>query len=285
MFTGYDAAMSVSDSPILFLDSGIGGLPYLDWVAGSRPDLPLVYVADTRNFPYGELKADRLRNVVVDAAEKAFLRFQPRLMVLACNTASVAALEHVRAAVSCPVVGTVPAVKPAASLETDKPIGILATEGTVNSSYLDDLIETFAPGRRVVRVAAGDIVRYVEEKYSGEADSEARRVIRPAVKKLQSEDAGSVVLGCTHFLHITELIGDMLGADVPLVDSCEGVGRRILALAGEPPSGYSSSLAVPVWEPVREPGQKIFVVTQGGLRDERYRFFSAFHHLNWMGEF
>lgn len=260
----------MSNAPLLFLDSGIGGLPYLDWVKSACPGQPVVYLADTAHFPYGEMPPERLCEAVCSVALKATAHFQPRLLVLACNTASVAALDAVRASVDCPVVGTVPAVKPAASLGQGETIGVLATRGTVNSSYLDNLIRTFAPHNHVVRVAAGDIVRYVEERYTGAEDRQLVEVLRPSIDELLEHNVNSVVLGCTHFLHIAALLGRLLGPDIHLIDSREGVGRRVLDLAG------CTVMSAPA-------GQGAFAVSQAGLRDNRYRFFAALHNLEWMG--
>jgi len=261
------------DSTVTFLDSGIGGLPYLDWVRVKRPGLPLTYVADTANFPYGDLSADDLRSAAVKTVRRLLNHGTPAVLVVACNTASVTALEEIRAVAPCPVVGTVPAVKPAAGLNVDGPIGVLATSGTVDSPYLDSLVSAFVRGKDVVRVSAGDIVRYVEENWLEEGDEGAVPVMKRAIGTLKESGVGSVVLGCTHFLHLIDPIKKMIGENVPLVDSRDGVGRRILSIIDNenllrgmsPPGGY-------------------FMVTERGESDERYRRFAALHNLSWAGE-
>lgn len=262
------------DSSIAFLDSGLGGLPYLQWVRRRRPDLMLTYFADTENFPYGERREHEVRDAAAGAARKIFRRGTPRLLALVCNTASVAALEQIRAFAPCPVVGTVPAVKPAAEGSNPGPIGVLATRGTVDSSYLDGLIASFAPNRRVIRAAAGDIVRYVEESLLDEADPGPGEVMLPALESLREAEVGSVVIGCTHFLHVLDFIADHLGAGVNLVDSREGVGRRILDLAGaEDPGGSANPRA----------SAGAFFVTRDGRNTERCRMFSRLFGLDWAG--
>lgn len=262
------------DSSIAFLDSGIGGLPYLDWIRNRRPDIPVSYLADTRHFPYGDLGPDALRAAVLQSVDRLFQAGTPRLLVIACNTASVTALDDIRAIAPCPVVGTVPAVKPAASLTSQMPIGVLATSGTVYSPYLAELIKAFAQGRELVRVAAGDIVRFVEERWLDEGNTGALPIIENALERLQTAGVGSVVLGCTHFLHVIEPIAEIMGPDVQLVDSRDGVGRRILSLLNEvleSPEGSEGSAAGG------------FLVTDADISETRYRKFAQLHGLDWIG--
>lgn len=261
------------EASIAFIDSGIGGLPYLDWVKSRRPDLHFSYIADSTNFPYGDLSPGAVKAAVVGAVEKVMQKGTPRLLVVACNTASVTALEEIRAISPCPVVGTVPAVKPAAGLKVDGPIGILATSGTVDSPYLDRLVLSFASDREVIRVAAGDIVRYVEERWLDEGDDGAVPVMERAVNTLKDSGVGSVVLGCTHFLHLIKPITNMIGSNIPLVDSRDGVGKRILDLLD---TGSEISQ--------KDINTGTFHVTNRGFSNERYRRFAALHGLRWAGD-
>lgn len=263
------------DSSIAFLDSGIGGLPYLDWIRNRRPDIPVSYLADTDNFPYGDLEPEEVRTAVLQSVDRLLQSGTPRLLVIACNTASVTALEEIRAITPCPVVGTVPAVKPAASLPSRRPIGVLATSGTVDSPYLSQLIKAFSNGLEVIRVAAGDIVRFVEERWLEEGDSGALPIVENALETLQAADVGSVVIGCTHFLHVIEPIAEIMGPGVELVDSRDGVGRRILSLLKEDlesPEDYGGS------------AEGDFLVTNSDISETRYRMFANLHGLEWVGE-
>ena len=262
------------DSSVVFLDSGIGGLPYLDWVVGKRPDIRVSYLADTKHFPYGEMSEDGVREAVLESASRLFDVFSPKILVLACNTASVTALDDVRAIAPCPVVGTVPAVKPAASIVSQGPIGVLATKGTVDSPYLGRLVQAFAHHRDVRRIAAGDIVRFVEERWLDEGDDGAETVMLRAVDELKSAGVGSVVIGCTHFLHVIHVIRKMMGEAVPLVDSRDGVGRRIISLYDELPECPSDD---------DDKSDDSFHVTQSGISDSRYTRFAQLHGLIWGG--
>jgi glutamate racemase len=262
------------DQSLAFLDSGIGGLPYLDWITSRRPDLPVSYIADTAHFPYGELSNADIIQAVVQAAVKIFSCGTPRILTVACNTASVAALDEIREFAPCPVVGTVPAVKSAASIDNVGAIGVLATAGTVESAYLNRLVSAFAPGRRIVKVAAGDIVRYVEERWLDEGDMGAIPVMERALGLMKAEKVGTVVIGCTHFLHVIEPIQRLLGPEVKLVDSRDGVGRRILALLGESETKDTAD---------GDSSFGDFWVTLDGITNKRYRRFSEAHRLDWAG--
>jgi len=260
------------DGTLAFLDSGIGGLPYLEWIARRRPDLPLSYIADSAHFPYGELDPAELKAVAVETARRIFRHGTPRLLTVACNTASVAALTEIRAEAPCPVVGTVPAVKPAASHSPSGAIGVIATKGTVHSPYLDRLVDAFAGDRRVIRVAAGDIVRFVEERWLDEGDTGAVPVVKPALDRLKEHGVASLVVGCTHFLHVMEPIRAIMGPGTMLVDSRDGVGRRILSLLGEDAECPPGTPAAPGW----------FYTTEDSGND-RYNRFAALHGLEFAG--
>jgi len=261
------------DSSIVFLDSGIGGLPYLSWLRSRHPELSVTYIADSANFPYGVMSSVELKKTVVETVRTLLSLGVPRLLVVACNTASVTALDDIRAVVPCPVVGTVPAVKSAAGLKVGGPIGVLATSATIDSPYLDRLVSSFASGREIVKVAAGDIVRYVEERWLDEGDEGAVPVMEPAIKTLRDSGVGSVVLGCTHFLHLIQPIKKMVGNGVPLVDSRDGVGRRIIALLNENIKTENNSC-----------GRGCFFVTKKKNDDKRYQRFAALYGLDWLGE-
>ena len=149
-------------------------------------------------------------------------------MVLACNTASVTALEAVRAAVEIPVVGVVPAVKPAAENSKNKRIGVLATERTVNGLYLADLVDNFAPACFVEKIAGSGIVRFIENDFFLSDLSEKNKIIEAAVNRFIKSEVDTVVLGCTHFIFIADLLKQKLGPQIEVIDSREGVGNQII---------------------------------------------------------
>jgi glutamate racemase len=229
----------MDERPIAFIDSGIGGLPYLAEVRRRLPGARLVYAADRERFPYGEKRPADIVEAVVSLAERLVEREHPQLIVIACNTASVVALGELRRRFSLPFVGTVPAVKPAAAWSNSRRIGVLATRRTVEGDYLRDLVEKFASGCEVVGLPANDLVAFVE--YELHRASAVERIARATAEAARVRDArvDTVVLGCTHFLHLEAELRAAFGPDVTLVDSRDGVARQAARLAGtvEPAEG------------------------------------------------
>jgi len=210
----------MSSRPVAVLDSGIGGLPYLAWLQEHLPSESLVYAADSAGFPYGEKTPGEVRDTVLALARAFVRRDDPKLLLVACNTASVLALEALRAELTIPVVGVVPAVKTAAARGTGT-LAVLATPRTVEDGYWERLVAEHAPGRRVKGLAAPDLVRLVEEGGDREA------VLSQWARRLRDEGADAVVLGCTHYLHLADDLRRHLGPSVAVVDSRDGVGRRV----------------------------------------------------------
>ncbi|WP_447754839.1 glutamate racemase [Sphingopyxis fribergensis] len=220
------------DAPILFFDSGLGGLTVLGPTRALLPTAPIVYAADYAGLPYGQKSEAELAARVPALLGRLVERYQPRLAVIACNTASTIALSHVRAALDLPIVGTVPAIKPAAELTQSGVIGVLGTEATVRQPYVDDLSAKFADGKTVLRHGSPGLVTGAEAKLRGEAIDPA--VIARAVAGLRDQPGGSdmdvVVLACTHFPLLQDELQAAVGPDVRLIDGAEGIARRIAYL-------------------------------------------------------
>src|SRR5436190_10257550 len=155
-------------APILFFDSGVGGLSVLGPTLKLLPNAPIVYAADSAGFPYGSRTEAEIASRVPALLGRLVERFHPRLAVIACNTASTIALDHVRSALDLPVVGTVPAIKPAAELSKSRVIGVLGTEATVRQPYVDNLAAEFAADCTIVRHGSPDLVDLAEAKLAGE---------------------------------------------------------------------------------------------------------------------
>ncbi len=240
------------------MDSGLGGLPYLQWIRQRKPHWNLIYLADNACFPYGIRSTDFLIDRLKDISRFIINEHNPDLCVIACNTASVTALDALRQAFAIPFVGVVPAVKPAAeTVETGK-IGVLATEKTVQGRYLEALIRQFAAGQIVETKAAPDLVRFVEEQLYRAEDSEVERILKPYIDHIAGREWSAVVLGCTHFILLKPWIEKMLPETVRIIDSTDGVGRRILSL-------------IPDTETTVTGHEGIFYVTGKGFRSEPYQ--------------
>ena len=218
--------------PILLFDSGVGGLSVLAAVRDLLPQASLVYVADSAGFPYGTKTEAEIAARVPALLGRLAERYDPRLIVIACNTASTIALQHVRAALDVPIVGTVPAIKPAAELSETRVIGVLGTAATVRQPYVDDLAARFAGDCLVIRHGSAALVEIAEGAVAGVAPSLDR--ISAELGGLFDQPGGDridvVVNACTHFPLIE---GDMIAAaphPVRFIDGAAGIARRVAYL-------------------------------------------------------
>ena len=220
-------------APLLFFDSGVGGLSVLGPTRELLPNAPIVYAADSGGFPYGKRTEEELAVRVPELLSRLVDRYQPRLVVIACNTASTIALDHARAALDIPVVGTVPAIKPAAELSRSRVIGVLGTEATVRQPYVDDLATRFASDCTVIRHGSPELVELAEAKLAGEPVSiEAiHDAIAPMVLQPDGEKMDVMVLACTHFPLLADEIATAFPA-IAQVDGGTGIARRIAYLTG-----------------------------------------------------
>jgi glutamate racemase len=223
-------------APILFFDSGVGGLSVLGPTRKLLPTAPIVYAADSAGFPYGKRTEAEIASRVPALLGRLVERFRPRLAVIACNTASTIALEHVRSALDLPVVGTVPAIKPAAEASKTRVIGVLGTEATVRQPYVEDLASKFAADCKIVRHGSPELVALAEAKLAGEEVTigQVRAAAQPLFDARGAENMDVVVLACTHF----PLLADELAAAFPglrWVDGSDGIARRIAWLTREQP--------------------------------------------------
>lgn len=221
-----------ASSPILLFDSGVGGLTVLEEVRKLLPEAPVIYAADLAGLPYGEKSEAQVAARVAGLLGRMAERYQPRLACIACNTASTIALGMVREVLEIPVVGTVPAIKPAAAMTRSGVIGLLGTAATIRQAYVDRLEAEFASDKHLLRHAAPGLVEAAEAKLRGKPINMA--AIDSAAKALREMEHGeaidTIVLACTHFPLLTEELSQAFGPDVRFVDGAAGIARRIVHL-------------------------------------------------------
>ena len=222
--------------PILFFDSGVGGLSIVGPARAALPDAPFVYAADSAGFPYGTKSEAEIAARVPVLLGRLAERYRPRLIVIACNTASTIALPVVRAALDLPVVGTVPAIKPAAALSVTRTIGVLGTEATVRQAYVDDLAARFAGDCTVLRHGSAALVEIAEARLHGHAVAPERyaAVLDGLFAQPGGERIDVIVNACTHFPLVAPELAAAAAArglgDVRFVDGGPGIARRIVDL-------------------------------------------------------
>jgi glutamate racemase len=220
---------------ILVFDSGVGGLSVLDEIVNKRPDADLIYAADTQFLPYG-LRSDAELKARVPALLKLLQeRAGADLVVIACNTASTIALPETRALLAVPVVGTVPAIKPAAARSRSRIIGFLGTPRTVEREYSDALIRDFADGCTVIRHGSAELVMLAERKLAGEAlpEGAVAAALAPMFARPGAERMDVGVLACTHFPLLRAEIEAASPEGLVWIDSGEAIARRVLHLLGQ----------------------------------------------------
>ena len=218
----------MAEAPTLgVFDSGLGGLSVLREIVARRPDVDALYVADSGHCPYGAKPADRII-ARADAITEFLLGQGAQLIVVACNTATIAAVEYLRANYSVPFVGMEPAVKPAVAATRSGVIGVLATGAALAGDKLHRLIDRHRGEVRVITQPCPGLVEQVE---AGDLDGpETRRLLAQYALPLVAAGADVLVLGCTHYPFLRPALAEVVGAGVTLLDTGEAVARRVDSL-------------------------------------------------------
>jgi len=222
----------MSVKQLLIFDSGVGGLSIFQEVVKQSPNVNCYYLSDNAYFPYGELGETVLINRLITLLD-SFIKEQPvDMIVIACNSASTVALQSLRQHFSLPVVGVVPAIKPAALKSKNDVIGLLATPATINRDYTKQLINEFAANKTVLNIGSTALVKLAEEKLQGKRVDEQvlKTVFLPWLNAPSQPD--TLVLGCTHFPLLKKEISDCFDGRVNLVDSGEAIAKRVTLLLG-----------------------------------------------------
>lgn len=211
---------------VLVFDSGVGGLSVYDEVRQLLPDLHYLYAFDNAGFPYGEKTETFIIERVVAIVEAITQRYPLSLVIIACNTASTISLPALRERFAFPVVGVVPAIKPAARLTRNGVVGLLATRATVRRPYTHELVQQFATSCKIEMLGSAELVELAEAKLHGDEVSldEVRHIVQPWLR--MSEPPDTVVLGCTHFPLLREELKQVLPEGTRLIDSGAAIARR-----------------------------------------------------------
>ena len=221
--------MSTSGHHILVFDSGVGGLSVVSEIRTRLPQSYLSYAADDEFRPYGSKTERQLRTRLPGLLATLVNMLNPDVLVIACNTASTTALPSIRAAVKIPVIGVVPAIKPAAERSVTRAIGVLGTPGTVRRKYVDDLIVDFAPDCHVLLQGSTRLVAEAERKLAGGTVNMdvLREEIAPLFAGRIGADVDAVVLACTHFPLLRDELRAAVTQSVNWIDSGAAIARRL----------------------------------------------------------
>ncbi|GLR08799.1 glutamate racemase [Mixta theicola] len=239
--TSAESTASELRPTVLVFDSGVGGLSVYNEVRQLLPNLHYLYAFDNVAFPYGEKSEDFIVERVVEIVDAVAKRYPLSMVIIACNTASTVSLPALRSRFAFPVVGVVPAIKPAARLTRNGIVGLLATRATVSRPYTRDLVAQFASECKTEMLGSAELVELAEMKLHGQTIplETIRRILQPWLRMPEPPD--TVVLGCTHFPLLAEELQAVLPEGTRLIDSGAAIARRtVWLLEHEAPKACST---------------------------------------------
>ena len=217
--------MSISsNSPIGIFDSGVGGISVLRAIRAQMPEESVIYFGDQGHIPYGPRPMQQIREFS-EAITRFLLLQDAKIIVVACNTASAAALKSLRETFpAVPFVGMEPAVKPAAEHTHTGKVGVLATPATFQGALYASVVERFANGVELFQNTCPGLVQEIEQgNLSGE---ETRRILEDALRPMLEKNIDTVVLGCTHYPFVIPLIQQIVGDSVRVIDPAPAVAKQ-----------------------------------------------------------
>ena len=225
--------MAAKGGAVGFFDSGLGGLCILDAFKALCPHESTIYIADSRNCPYGNKPADEIVRLA-EHHTRRLLKRGCKMIVVACNTATAAAIDFLRERhPEVPFIGIEPAVKPAALRSKTGVVGVLATAGTFGGRLYNETKAKFAKDVTVIATVADEFVELVERNEVSGANAE--RAVRAKVEPLLAAGCDKIVLGCTHFPHLKPLIEKVCSGRAEVIDPSDAVARqarRVLSARG-----------------------------------------------------
>lgn len=213
---------------IAVMDSGVGGLTVVKEVLRQLPQEPIIYFGDTARAPYGPRDPQEVVRFTREIAEY-LNRFKPKMIVLACNTATAVALDDIRSRVDIPVVGVIkPGARAAVKASLTGRIGVIGTEGTIRSGAYDEALREISSQLEIVSLACPELVPLVE---AGDFDSpHVWETVRRSLAPLKARELDCLILGCTHYPFLTAPIAEVMGHTVELISSAEETVREIGAI-------------------------------------------------------
>lgn len=217
-------AQKCSANPIAIFDSGVGGLSIAQCISQHLPNENLLYVADTLHAPYGEQSPEFIQQRLNEVVQW-FIGQKAKAIVVACNTATVNAIDQLRDRISIPVIGVEPAIKPAASLSKNKKIAILVTKATAENSRFLRLVAQYSNNSEVTIQPCPGLVELIEQdkKNSGECKLLLSNYLMPLIAK----GVDTIVLGCTHYPLVSDLISDICGDSVTIMETARPVTEHL----------------------------------------------------------
>lgn len=224
MMTDQSNMHDIKQRPVAVFDSGVGGISVLQHIHALLPNEQLLYVADSKYAPYGNKSSAEIQARCIEITD-FLIANHAKAIVVACNTATAAAIDMMREKYTLPIIGMEPAVKPAATASRNGIIGVLATTGTLKSAQFAGLLESYGRNVKVVTQACVGLVECVER---GELQADnTLQLVKKYCQPLLDEGADTIVLGCTHYPFVRPLIEQVVGEHVSLIDTGAAVAKQL----------------------------------------------------------
>ena len=216
--------LSIDQQAIGVFDSGVGGISVLKHINALLPHESLIYFADSKHAPYGNKTPQEITARCMEITDFLIAK-NVKAIVVACNTATAAAIDTLRETFDLPIIGMEPAVKAAATASNNGVIGVLATVGTLKSAQFAALLESYGRNVKVVTQGCSGLVECIER---GELDTpETKALIRQYTEPLLAEGADTIVLGCTHYPFVKQVIQEIVGDKITLIDTGAAVAKQL----------------------------------------------------------
>ncbi|MDP5274480.1 glutamate racemase [Chengkuizengella axinellae] len=213
---------------IAIFDSGVGGLTVVKEVKRQLPNEKIIYFGDTARTPYGPRTSEEVRSFALQIVSY-LIKFNPKMMIIACNTATAVALDDIKAILPIPVVGVIhPGVRTSIKYTKTGSIGVIGTSGTIRSKAYQDAIHMISSNIQVISQACPEFVPLVEKgRFQNE---ESLDIVRRSLEPIMHEKLDCLILGCTHYPFLTHLISEVMGSEVKLINSAEETAREVSAI-------------------------------------------------------
>jgi len=211
--------------PIGIFDSGVGGLSVLKKIQSKLPNESLVYVADSIHAPYGPKNDSFILGRSITIVDFLLAKHQIKLLVIACNTATASSISKLREIYDFPIIGMEPAIKPANDASKNKKVGILATEGTINSSKFSALLDSYSGETHFFTQPCVGLVEHIER---GEVDSiEVISLLHKNLIPLLEHNVDVIVLGCTHYIFIRKIVENFFSNKITIIETGDAVALQV----------------------------------------------------------
>ncbi|MDR2250319.1 glutamate racemase [Acinetobacter sp.] len=218
--------MNQKNNPIGMIDSGLGGLSLFKHIRQALPNEDIIYFADSKYVPYGDRESDWIVSRTTHLISNLVNHGKCKAIVIACNTMTAVAIETIRAQINVPLIAIEPAVKPAVAMTMSKHIAVLATATTVKGKNLKSLIETYAQDIKVSLVPCIGLAEKIEngKAHTAEVKSYLKNILDPLVEL----KVDTIILGCTHYPFVSNIIQDLVGSDIQIIEPSEAVTAHLI---------------------------------------------------------